>query len=261
MTSLRKSGPNSRTKGNSLTSPSLIFQLEAQVATITLNRPEAGNTFDSRMAYEFSDACDRVNQDDLIRVAVLRGAGDTFCLGDDSDSSPGVADVVSAVAKPVIACINGDAISAGLELALACDIRIASVNARFGLIQLQYGLMPHHGGTQRLPRLVGRGKALELILTGAIFDSAEAARMGLVSQVAPATEVANEASKLALRMAAMAPYSLRFAKEAINKGLDLTLEQGLRLEADLYFLMQTTRDRVEGITCYLQKKAPHFEGR
>ncbi|HLC23885.1 MAG TPA: enoyl-CoA hydratase/isomerase family protein, partial [Dehalococcoidia bacterium] len=160
-----------------MTSPSLIFQLEAQVATITLNRPEAGNTFDSRMAYEFSDACDRVNQDDLIRVAVLRGAGDTFCLGDDSDSSPGVADVVSAVAKPVIACINGDAISAGLELALACDIRIASVNARFGLTQLQYGLMPHHGGTQRLPRLVGRGKALELILTGAIFDSAEAARM------------------------------------------------------------------------------------
>ena len=244
---------------------------------ITMNRPERRNAINSKMMDELVAALRGGEGDDEVRAVIITGGSEFFSAGADLKEAGErrtavdamrmlkswrrVTNTLEELARPVIAAIEGFCLTGGLELALACDIRIASATARFGLTQLQHGLMPHQGGTQRLPRLIGRGKALELILTGAIFDSAEAARIGLVSQVAPATEAAEEASKLALRMAAMAPYSLRFAKEAINKGMDMTMDQGLRLEADLYFLMQTTRDRVEGITCYLQKKAPHFEGR
>lgn len=244
-----------------MASGTIAFHLENRVATITLDSPEAGNALDSVMADRLADACARVDQDDDIRVAVVRGAGASFCAGEVPGLPSGSLEPLAALAKPVIACVNGDALGAGLELALACDIRIAAQGARFGFPGLRSGAMPHNGGTQRLPRIVGRAKALEMLLTEAMVDAPEAARVGLVARLAPAAELGTVVQALALKMADMAPYSLRFAKETINKGLDLTMGQGLRLEADLYFLMHTTHDRVEGITSYLQKRTPHFEGR
>lgn len=248
----------------------LLFHIEGHAAFVTLNRPETGNVITPEVAGSICDACDRVNQDDNLRLMVLRAAGKDFCLGmeDPAQSEEGAelecADAVRALAgvvKPVVVAAQGRTSGPGLELALAGDIRLASAGAQFDMGYLRQGFVPHHGGTQRLPRLVGRGKALELLLTAASLDAVEAARIGLVSRVIAEGELQAEAEKLAASMGQMAPMSLRFAKETVVKGMDLTLEQGLRLEADLYFLMHTTRDRTEGITAFLQKRAPQFEGR
>ncbi len=144
-------------------------------------------------------------------------------------------------------------------MALAADIRIASSKARFGLPQVAAGQIPGDGGTQRLPRIVGRGKALELLMTGDVINAEEALEIGLVSRVCEPAELAAETQKLAESIAAKGPIALRYVKEAVNKGLDMTLEQGLRLEADLYFLLHTTADRTEGIKSYLEKRPPHFK--
>jgi len=168
---------------------------------------------------------------------------------------------VGAFPIPTIAAINGDAFGQWLELALACDIRISAEDARFSMPQVTYGEIPWDGGTQRLARLVGRGKALEMILTGEVIDALEAYRVGLVNRVVPRKALMKEAIALASEMADKGPIALRFAKEAVCKGMDLTLEQGLRLEADLYFLLHTTQDRTEGIRAFIEKRPPKFEGR
>jgi enoyl-CoA hydratase/carnithine racemase len=167
---------------------------------------------------------------------------------------------IAGIEKPVIAAINGDALGEGLELALACDIRIAAQKARFGFPEVASGLIPSDGGTQRLPRIIGKGKALEFILTAETFDAADALETGLVTKVVPGESLAAEVETLAKAIAGKAPVSLRYIKEAINKGLDLTMEQGLRLEADLYFLLHTTGDRTEGIKAFQQKRPPEFKG-
>ena len=172
-----------------------------------------------------------------------------------------VATAIASIDRPVIAAINGDALGEGLELALSCDIRLASDKARFGFPQVASGLIPMNGGTQRLPRLIGKGKALELILTAETIDAEEAFEIGLVSKVIPQEKLASEAETLAQNIASKAPISLRYVKEAVNKGMDLTLEQGLRLEADLYFLLHTTADRMEGIRAFLEKRPPKFKGK
>ncbi|MBI2853641.1 MAG: enoyl-CoA hydratase/isomerase family protein [Chloroflexi bacterium] len=238
------------------------FETQGTVAYITLNRPDAGNAINAEMAASLSDACDYINRHNEIRVALLQALGESFCLGSEAAQPPyAVSQLIAAVTKPVVAAIQGGALGQGLELALACDIRLAADNARFGLPQVAEGSMPYDGGTQRLPRLVGRGKALEMVLTGETIDAAEAKRIGLVFTVLPVSSLASEARKLVDKISRMAPWSLQFAKEAINKGMDLTLDQGIRLEADLYFLMHTTRDRTEGITAFLQKRPPVFEGK
>jgi enoyl-CoA hydratase len=231
------------------------------IGFITLNRPEAGNAVNPKMAEELEDVCLRINQDDDIYVVTLTGAGDkAFCTGSES-AGTGVASALAGIQKPVIASINGDALGAGFELALSADIRLSSDKARFGFPEVSRGLIPSDGGTQRLPRIVGRGKALELILSAEIIDAAEALRIGLVSKVVKGEDLAAETDALAKTVAAKAPIALRFIKEAINKGLDLTLEQGLRLEADLYFLIHTTADRTEGIKAFLEKRPPKFKGK
>jgi enoyl-CoA hydratase/carnithine racemase len=156
--------------------------------------------------------------------------------------------------------IGGDAIGLGLELALACDIRIAADTAHFGFPHIKEGLIPWDGGTQRLSRVVGQAKAMEMILTGEVIDAEEAYRIGLLSKVVPAEELMPVTIDMAREMASKGPIALRYAKEAIQKGMDLTLEQGLRLEADLYFLLHTTKDRTEGITAFREKRTPEFEG-
>ena len=243
----------------------IIYTSKDHVASITLNRPEAGNSLNPDMAQELAEVCRLVNQDEAVYVVILGGAGDKdFCGGSQPEKSGAaykVAVAIAAIEKPVIAAINGDALGVGLELALSCDIRLASDKAKFGFPGVAGGLIPTEGGTQRLPRIVGRGKALEMILAAEIITAGEALEIGLVSQIVPPKELITEAEALAKTIAAKGPVALRFIKEAVNKGLDLTLEQGLRLEADLYFLLHTTQDRTEGITAFLEKRTPKFKGK
>lgn len=235
------------------------------IAYITLNRPEAGNIINLKLAQELEDVCRQINQDEDVYVVILTGAGDkAFCSGSELQKS-GIgyrtATAIASIDRPVIAAVNGDALGQGLELALSCDIRLASDKVRFGFPQVAQGFIPSDGGTQRLPRIVGRGKALELILTAETITAREALEIGLVSKVVDGASLAAEAEALARTIAAKGPIALRFIKEAVNKGLDLTLEQGLHLEADLYFLLHTTTDRKEGITAFLEKRPPRFKGK
>jgi enoyl-CoA hydratase len=243
----------------------VIYTKKDHIASITLNRPEAGNSLNLKLAQELPDICRQINQDEAIYVVILTGAGDkAFCKGSEVEKSGTIGSVATAIAgieKPVIAAINGDALGQGLEIILSCDIRLASDKAKFGFSQIAQGLIPADGGTQRLPRIVGRGKALELILTAETITAQEALEIGLVSRVVPHKELLAEAEALARTIAAKGPIALRFTKEAVNKGLDLTLEQGLRLEADLYFLLHTTKDRTEGIKAFLEKRTPKFKGK
>ena len=243
----------------------LIYSKKDQIAQITLSRPEANNVINRKLAQEMEDVCLAINQDDDVYVVVITGAGDgAFCGG--SELEPGsskysVATAIASIDQPVIAAIKGDALGQGLELALSCDIRLASQRARFGFPQVAQGLIPMDGCTQRLPRLVGKGKALELILTAETIDAEEALEIGLVNKVVAEENLVSEAEAMAKTIAGKAPIALRYAKEAVNKGLDLTLEQGVRLESDLYFMLHTTADRTEGITAFLQKRPPRFKGR
>jgi enoyl-CoA hydratase/carnithine racemase len=243
----------------------IIYTTKDHIASVTLNRPGAGNSVNLEMAQELAEVCRLVNQDEAVCVVILGGVGDKdFCKGGEVEKSGAVYKVAAAVAaieKPVIAAVNGDALGLGLELALSCDIRLASDKARFGFPGVAEGLIPSGGGTQRLPRIVGRGKALEMILTAGTITAREALEIGLVSQILPPKELITEAEALAENIAAKGPVALRFIKEAVNKGLDLTLEQGLRLEGDLYFLLHTTEDRTEGITAFLEKRKPKFKGK
>jgi len=241
----------------------ISYTTKDHVAAITLNRPQAGNRLNLELAQELAEVCRLINQDEAVYVVILTGAGDkAFCKGSQPEKSVyKAAAAIAAIEKPVIAAINDDALGLGLELALSCDIRLASDKARFGFPEVAKGLIPAEGGTQRLPRIVGRGKALEMILTAGTITAKEALEIGLVSRIVPGKELMAEAETLANTIAAKGPIALRFIKEAVNKGLDLTLEQGLRLEADLYFLLHTTADRTEGINAFLEKRKPKFKGK
>ena len=247
--------------GKSMPYFTVSYTSQDHVAYLTLNRPEAANRVNLELAQELGDACRQINQDDEIYVVVLSGAADSFCGGGKKAGAVyNVAAFVADIEKPVIVAINGDALGQGLELALSCDIRLASNKAKLGFPQLAQGHIPADGGTQRLARLVGRGKALELILTAETITAAEALEIGLVDRVVE-DKLADEAKALAESIAGKGPIALRFIKEVVNKGLDMTLEQGLRLEGDLYFLLHTTADRTEGINAFLKKKPPKFKNR
>ena len=246
------------------------------VAWLTLNRPEAQNRINLRMCTSIQRVCEAIAQDDEVRLAVITGAGDSFCDGDEESlpSSEGnsledmrqslearrAASLIGAVEKPVIAAINGDALGHGLELALACDIRIAATGARLGMTHISEGALPWDGGTQRLPRIVGRAWATDMLLNSRILDAGEALQIGLVHQVAPRDELAARAEQIASTIAAQAPIATRFAKEVVLKGMDMTLEQGLRLETDLNVILQTTRDRAEGVASFLERREPNYTG-
>jgi enoyl-CoA hydratase/carnithine racemase len=241
----------------------IVYSKKAHVASLTLNRPTDGNAINQQLAQELAELCEKINQEDDIYVVIITGSGRAFSVGGEKDVEEKFhpAAAVAAIDRPVIAAINGDALGLGLEITLSCDIRIASDKASFGLPQVADGRIPTDGGTQRLPRIIGRGKALELLMTAATLTAAEALEIGLVSKIVPPEALDGEVEKLAETIAAKGPIALRYLKEAINKGMDMTLEQGLRLEADLYFLLHTTSDRTEGIKSYLEKRKPEYKGK
>ena len=243
---------------------SIIFTKKGHIAYLTVSRPEANNVINQELAQEISDVCRQISHDSKIYVVVITGAGSVFCAGSElspAESGFSPAAAIASIGCPVIAAINGDAIGEGLEIALSCDIRIASDKARFGLPQVSKGNIPTDGGTQRLARVVGKAKALEMLFTAETIGAAEALAIGMVSKVVPDERLAVEADELAKTMASKGPVALRYVKEAVNKGMDMTLEQGLHLEADLYLLLHTTADRTEGIRAFLEKRTPKFKGK
>ena len=232
---------------------------------LTINGAGKSNVAGAALAQELCAACEEINFDTSVRVVIITGSeGKAFCTGLPGRGKDGTYSLSTPVASlecPVIAAINGDAIGVGFELALACDIRIASANARFSLPYIGKGLIPSDGATQRLPRLIGRARAMELMLTGEAIWADEACRIGLISKVTADQKLMPTALEMGKEMAGKAALSLKYCKEAVLKGLDMTLDQGLRLEGDLYFLLHTTEDRTEGITAFKEKRKPHFKGK
>jgi len=252
----------------------VIYKKIDSVAEITLNPLQSKNEVIPQMAAEMSAVRDEISTDNDIRVIIIKGEWEAaFSEWDESVKLPlgangtenmerlSIASLVGLFDLPTIAAINGQTAGQGLEVALACDLRICSETASFAMPQVTRGAIPWDGGTQRLPRLVGRAKAIEMILTGEVLEAQEAYRIGLVNRVVSPKELFGVVMEMAREMASKGPIALRYAKEAIHKGMDLTLDQGLRLEADLYFLLHTTRDRVGGIKAFRNKGKPDFEGR
>lgn len=242
------------------------------LAVVTLARPRVGNRVTAAMARELREVCRALGEDDAVRAVVLTGAGRVFCAGGEVPRSARgqpplaalaahqAAAALASLGVPVVAALNGDALDQGLELALACDLRLAARTARLGLTHLARGLLPWDGGTQRLPRLIGLPRATELLLLGRLLTAREAEAWGLVHRVAPRGRLRAEALALAERVAEGAPIAARYAKEAVRHGADLSLPAALALEADLNVILQSTRDRREGIQAFLERRRPRFVG-
>ncbi len=241
------------------------------VAQIRLGRAALGNPIDDAFLRELDAAAGEIQDDPSVVVVLLTAAGDHFSCGRASVDTGALAaiDAMAAplpfrclelMAQPVIAVIEGDAVGAGLELALACDVRIAAEDAMLSLPDVMIGTMPAGGATQRLPRLVGPARASEMILFGTPVGSARAAAWGLVNVALPKAEVRAAAERLASSIAERGPLALRYAKEAMLRGLDMPLEQALRYETDLTVILQTTRDRAEGVRAFVEKRPSAFDG-
>jgi enoyl-CoA hydratase/carnithine racemase len=259
------------------------FERHGHTAIITLNRPEVHNAIDFEMTRELAEAWLTVRDDPQIWVAIVTGAGDkAFSAGADlhslgkfyrevpplerrhrAETAPGLGGLTRNmdIWKPLIAAVNGYCFGGGLELALACDLRLASDTAQFGLTETSYGIIPSAGGTQRLPRLVPLAVALEMILTARRIDSQEAFRIGLVNRVVALPELMNAAQEVADQICANAPLAVQTAKLAVWRGVDLPLSDALRLEQTLADPLRDTRDLQEGLTAFAEKRRPQFEGK
>ena len=254
----------------------LLFEIKDGVAFVTVNRPDKLNALNDQVVAELGDAAERIATDDAIKGAILTGAGPKAFvagadIGDLAKQGPfdgkaralrgqGVLRRLETCGKPVIAAVNGFALGGGCELAMACHLRIASESAKFGQPEVKLGIAPGYGGTQRLPRLVGKGRAIQLILTGEMIDAAEAFRIGLVNRVVPADQLLAEAEKLLRGILSMGPLAVRLSLEAIDQGLEMTLDEGLLLEANHFGLLAATHDMKEGLTAFLEKRQAKFTG-
>ena len=255
----------------------LAVTRHGRVAVIALQRPEALNAINMQMRAELRATLDDLRRDAEVGAVVLTGGGKAFCAGMDlrefSKTQAGVpvtemrrfrweqGEGIAAFDKPIIAAVNGLAVGGGVELALLCDIVLAAEGASFAFGEVKRGLMPGNGGTQRLQRRVGQARALEMILTGKTVAAGEALAIGLVEYVLPADDLLARAIALAGEMAANAPVAVRMARNAIVRGAELSLADGLRLEQDLASLLYTTDDAREGPLAFLEKRAPHWQGR
>ena len=250
----------------------IIFEKEEQVAIITFNRPEAMNALNNQTRAEFADAVADVAADDTVKVLILTGSGKAFVAGSDikefNKTTPFAAhnikrlgEMVEKLEKPVIAAVNGFCLGGGCEIAMGCDIIIASEKAKFGQTEINIGIIPGGGGTQRLQRLIGACRAKELIFTGDIIRADEADRIGLVNRVVPMEELMPTAKAIAAKIATKSAAALKLAKQAINYGMQSTLESGLRYEYEMYALALTLEDKAEGVNAFIEKRAPKFVGR
>jgi enoyl-CoA hydratase len=255
---------------------SLTLQRDGAVAVVTVNRPKVLNALNTATLDELAATMRGLQQDETVRCLIVTGAGEkSFIAGADINelaaltptlgreharAGQAVFDLVEQLGKPVIAAINGYALGGGCELAMACTIRIAADTARLGQPEINLGMIPGFGGTQRLSRLVGTGRAFELLLTGEPIGAAEAYRIGLVNRVVPASELMAEAHRLAAAIAAKAPVAVRYVLEAVRGGVQLPLADALALEATLVGLMASTADMREGARAFLEKRAPEFKG-
>jgi len=256
---------------------SLLYDLRDGVATITINRPDKLNALNDTVIGELGKAVAAVEADEAVKGVILTGAGPkAFVAGADiaelSRQGPldgkaralvgqAVFRRLERLGKPVIAAVNGFALGGGCELAMACHIRIASDRAKFGQPEVKLGIGPGYGGTVRLPRLVGRGRALELLLTGEVIDAQEAYRIGLVNRVVPGDRLLAEAEALLRTILANGPLAVRLCLEAVDTGLEIPSEEALKLEANSFGLLASTHDMREGMTAFLEKRPAAFQGR
>jgi enoyl-CoA hydratase len=255
----------------------VLYDKKDAIAYVTLNRPKVLNALSHATWEDLHTAFVQAQQDPAVRGVILTGAGDkAFIAGADigelahvtaveaeqsSRFGQAVLDLIENLGKPVIAAVNGFALGGGCETAMACTIRIASETAKFGQPEVKLGILPGGGGTQRLPRLVGKGRALQLILTGETITAPEAYRIGLVNEVVPAAELIARAEKVLHQIFANAPLAVTFSLEAVNKGLEGSQGEGFALEASYFGLCAGTEDKKEGTAAFLQKRAPQFQGR
>ncbi len=255
----------------------LIFEKEAPLAWITINRPKAMNALSNDLVDELDKVFDLIETDNEIRALIITGAGGkAFMAGadinelkernlfngrDHTKRRQGVYNRIMEMKIPVIAAVNGFALGAGLELAIACTLRVASEDARFGAPEVNLGIIPGDGGTQRLPRLIGLGRAMEMVLTGDFIDAQQAYSFGLANKVVPKEELMEAAKKLAEKIAKKAPLAIQCAKEAVNKSLEVGLYEGLAHESYLHALTCGSEDKKEGVAAFLEKRKPKFEGK
>lgn len=255
----------------------VLYEKRNGIAYVTINRPKALNALNTPTWKDLRTAFENVREDAAIRGAILTGAGDkAFIAGADitelatlaafeaaqaSRFGQGVLDLIENLGKPVIAAVNGFALGGGCETAMACTLRIAVERASFGQPEVKLGLLPGGGGTQRLPRLVGKGRALQLILSGEMIDAREAWRIGLVNEIVPAADLIARSEAILTQIASNAPIAVKLALEATTKGLETSQDEGMLLEASYFGLCAATEDKKEGTKAFLERRAPQFHGR
>jgi enoyl-CoA hydratase/carnithine racemase len=259
-----------------LTLANVLYEKKDAIAYVTVNRPKVLNALNTPTWKDLRTVFEDARDDASVRGVILTGTGKAFIAGADiselahltafdaeqsSRFGQGVLDLIEDLGKPVIAAVNGFALGGGCETAMACTIRIAVETAKFGQPEVKLGLVPGGGGTQRLPRLVGKGRALQLILSGEMISAHEAYRIGLVNEVVPAADLITRAEAILKKIASNAPIAVKLALEAANKGLETSQGEGLLLEASYFGLCAATEDKKEGTTAFLEKRAPQFRGR
>ena len=265
------------TTATSLALANVLYEKKGSIAYVTVNRPKVLNALNSQTWKDLRAAFEDARDDAAVRGVILTGAGDkAFIAGADigelahataldaqrsSRFGQDVLDLIENLGKPVVAAINGFALGGGCETAMACTIRIAVEHAKFGQPEVKLGLVPGCGGTQRLPRLIGKGRALQLILSGGVTSAQEAYRMGLINEIVPATDLITRAEAILGEIASNAPVAVKYAIEATNKGMDTSQSEGLLLEASYFGLCAATEDKKEGTAAFLEKRAPQFRGR
>jgi enoyl-CoA hydratase len=255
----------------------ITSEIRNKIAYLTINRPKVLNALNMQTMEELRRAFTEIKGDKDVRVVILTGAGEkSFVAGADINElqknnpveakeythrGQAVLDLIENLGKPVIACINGFSLGGGCELAMACTMRLASENAKLGQPEVKLGIIPGYGGTQRLPRLVGKGIAAQLLLTGDMISAQEAHRIGLVNEVVAATELIPRAEAIAQAIIKNAPLAIQYCLEAVNHGMEMTQQEGLFLEATLFSVCCATEDKREGTTAFLEKRAANFQGR
>jgi enoyl-CoA hydratase/carnithine racemase len=260
-----------------MTFSNILFEKRDSIAYVTVNRPKVLNALNMATMEELRAAFHEIKNDRDVRVVILTGAGEkAFIAGADIAELAGhdalsgkeythrgqsVLNLIENLGKPVIACINGFALGGGCEIAMACTLRLASETARLGQPEVKLGIIPGYGGTQRLPRLVGKGVAMQLVVTGDMITAGEAHRIGLVNEVTAPAELIPRAEAIARKIIANAPLAVQYAIEAVNKGMETTLAEGLYLEAVLFGVACSSEDKKEGTAAFLEKRSPQFKGR